>query len=305
MNVLYQTHALRLFELGYLTPVPVVNGKHFAISGKGIAGAFSDNPPNAEQIRSWGKEYPNAGIGMLGGNGIILVDLDDVENIDALLEAALQILGPTPLRRIGQAPKVLLVYSGPKIEAGWQLGGAGQLLARGQHASWFAIHPKTNRPYEWIDKSPFEVPFVELPAVTIEQLRDFQRRCAEISGDASFGSGGAVRPLEGIVISAERDLLASEVDPWDREKITQWAVEKMRSALKNTRHDTAMGLRGLMLRYGCTSQQINELRDAFNLVTSGEGRDGEFVRIQLHYRNAYPADQIDRILGSGWRRWPH
>jgi putative DNA primase/helicase len=88
-------------------------------------------------------------------------------------------LGPTPLVRIGGAPKILLVYRRetphPKLIApelylpdGSEDGIKVQVevLGEGQQFVADGIHPDTRKPYTWTDSSPADTPIVDLPIVT-------------------------------------------------------------------------------------------------------------------------------------------
>src|SRR3954453_11352217 len=101
------------------------------------------------------------------------------ERVEALAAA---MLGPTPLRRIGRAPKVLLVYrhdaplakletpelylpDGTKVQV--------EILGAGQQFVAYGIHPDTKREYEWPVSRPDVVPLADLPVVTEAALRGF------------------------------------------------------------------------------------------------------------------------------------
>jgi hypothetical protein len=82
-------------------------------------------------------------------------------------------LGPTPLVRIGQPPKVLLAYRSErpfaKLQTPELLLPDGtkckvEVLARGQQFVADGIHPDTGKPYTWTNGSPEDVPIAELPS---------------------------------------------------------------------------------------------------------------------------------------------
>jgi hypothetical protein len=94
-------------------------------------------------------------------------------------------LGPTPLVRIGRAPKILLVYRRetphPKLFTpelylpdGCKVGIKVQVevLGKGQQFVADGIHPDTRKPYTWTDGSPGDTPIVDLPIVTENMLGD-------------------------------------------------------------------------------------------------------------------------------------
>ena len=109
--------------------------------------------------------YPKHGVGILCGQGAHPVAAIDIDTTDEAL--ALQFsawchdnLGVT-VERVGNAPKVLLVYRA--AEAGWgkctgawfedELGLPHRLevLNKGQQFVAYHTHPDTGRPYEWTD----------------------------------------------------------------------------------------------------------------------------------------------------------
>jgi putative DNA primase/helicase len=95
---------------------------------------------------------------------------------------ALELLGPTPLCRIGRAPKILLLYrveiphdklSTPDLLFGDGIKAKVEILAQGQQFVAFGIHPDTRAPYRWPEKSPREIPVSDIPLVSLELLRQF------------------------------------------------------------------------------------------------------------------------------------
>jgi hypothetical protein len=99
-----------------------------------------------------------------------------IEHLDA------EMLGTTPLRRVGLAPKVLRVRraAGPPITKVstpelWKDGLKAQveILGQGQQFVADGIHPDTKQPYAWDKATPWNTPLAELPAVTQEQVAAF------------------------------------------------------------------------------------------------------------------------------------
>lgn len=130
--------------------------------------------------------YPQHGVGILCGQGAHPVAAIDIDTTDEAL--ALQFsawchdnLGVT-VERVGNAPKVLLVYRA--AEAGWgkctgawfedELGLPHRLeiLGKGQQFVAYHTHPDTGRPYEWTDffGGLEALRADQLPVVTSEQI---------------------------------------------------------------------------------------------------------------------------------------
>jgi hypothetical protein len=167
---------LRLLANGY-EPIPVVThdapvkspGKQPNLPGwRGIS-------IDALLVRSWrtGKQGRNPGTGLRCGL-LRVVDIDVLQpgvaaRVDGL---ARQMLGPTPLRRVGRAPKQALCYRvtepSPKAETPLYLlpdGSTAQVevLGAGQQVVAYGIHPVTLAEYEWPDAGPDLIPLAELP----------------------------------------------------------------------------------------------------------------------------------------------
>ena len=176
---------LRLRANGY-HPVPV-NGKR-PIMDEWQTVCLNAGP---EEIAGWAYSKPDhPSTGILGGE-IVGVDIDVLDDpLSAqLCYLALSLLGPTPLCRIGRAPKTLYVYRVPapikKLQTKHLIFGNDaetkepekhakiEVLAEGQHFVGFGIHPDTRMPYRWTGKTPLEVPASDVPLVTIEPLQQF------------------------------------------------------------------------------------------------------------------------------------
>jgi Bifunctional DNA primase/polymerase, N-terminal/Family of unknown function (DUF5906) len=149
------------------------------------------NPPKATRIQP----DPRAlNTGVLCGDVVTfdvdVLDPELVERIVALIEGK---LGPTPLVRIGRAPKTLLVYRPEekfrKIETHELFFPDGskaqiELLAEGQQFVADGIHPDTGQPYYWTDGTPADVPLKDLPLVSEAAARAIVTEAEQILRDA-------------------------------------------------------------------------------------------------------------------------
>lgn len=151
--------------------------------------------PTRRALERWAES--GAGIGIRTGEpgGVIAIDIDclDPEAAEIMERAVREELddGEAAPRRVGQAPKSLLVYGVDVLSAAigtrqlrFRLGpdldtqlvetrGAGQqFVAEG-------IHPATGQPYEW-DDSDGPPPVDELPVVDDEQIARLFERLAEV-----------------------------------------------------------------------------------------------------------------------------
>jgi Bifunctional DNA primase/polymerase, N-terminal len=100
---------------------------------------------------------------------------------------ALKILGPTPFRRVGKAPKIALFYRWSELPDGqsppqsrsWRFDDGDQqsadgleLLSRGKVVTIFGKHHTTGRDFRWHGPSPFDSRSDELPIVTPDQVQE-------------------------------------------------------------------------------------------------------------------------------------
>jgi hypothetical protein len=110
-------------------------------------------------------------------------------DVDVLIQAVVdrivweteQMLGTTPLVRIGRAPKTLLGFRCEpdpfrKLSTGTFVMPDGseakvEILADGQQFVADGIHPDTGQPYLWPAGSPETVPLAEVPPITLEQAQ--------------------------------------------------------------------------------------------------------------------------------------
>lgn len=162
--------ALRLIDDGY-QPIPVrQRSKVPAVTSWQV-------PPSAESLKRWLCRHVDAGVGLVGGRLVgIDIDVSDYEAAQRLADLVTAHLGPTPLIRVGRAPKTMLVYrlvGSMRTQRIALSVGKLELLAEGAFFVAFGIHPDTGQPYHWIgEDSPADTPLERLPSVTPLQLED-------------------------------------------------------------------------------------------------------------------------------------
>ncbi len=135
-----------------------------------------------EGLRRWGdidsldpgfaKDWGPSSVGIVTGN-VAAVDIDITDPTAARIAQGVvtEILGATPLIRQGEAPKIIMVYKTAK-PFGKLSCGKVEVLCDGQMFVAFGIHPKTGKPYQWIDgEDPTTVDVDSLPEVSEEQVR--------------------------------------------------------------------------------------------------------------------------------------
>jgi putative DNA primase/helicase len=183
-------------------PVPI-SGPAMNVNSAGkrpIMSGWADRCLDAspEEIQRWGITQPdciNTGLlcGLLAG---VDIDVMQADLTDTIAERARQILGPTPLQRIGREPKLLLGYrlatpldkiqtpalhftDDPK-----EKDTKVEVLLRGQQFVAFGIHPETAAPYRWPDASPLTIDFADLLETTEDALHEFVAVAEKILRDA-------------------------------------------------------------------------------------------------------------------------
>ena len=125
------------------------------------------------ELQLW-SGWPDAGVGIVGG-AVAAVDIDIVDDAALALrieQLARERLGDTPALRIGRAPKRLLVYRTVEPFKGIKRHPL-EVLCLGQQFVAYAVHPATNRPYDWPEESLADLDLASLPAITEQQARAF------------------------------------------------------------------------------------------------------------------------------------
>lgn len=178
---------LALQRNGY-RPVPVL-GAHVAMKAAGkrpMMKGWETVCARADEaeIARWTKAQRNCtNTGLLCGD-LVGVDIDvlDRDYAHRLTCIATEMLGMSPLSRIGRAPKILLAFrtDAPfdKVQTSefHMLDGTVarvEVLATGQQFVGFGIHPDTKAPYHWPECSPLDVPLHELPVVSQDRCASF------------------------------------------------------------------------------------------------------------------------------------
>ncbi|MBJ3778844.1 bifunctional DNA primase/polymerase [Acuticoccus mangrovi] len=141
--------------------------------GRYRSGFWSDYPDwprhatratTENELAIW-REWPDAGVGIVCGTVVAVdIDLEVPELASAIEELARERLGDTPLRRIGRAPKRLLVYRATEPFRGIRRAPL-EILGEGQQFVAHAIHPDTGRPYDWPNGPPADRDLSDLPVV--------------------------------------------------------------------------------------------------------------------------------------------
>lgn len=177
---------VRLRDTGWhVIPVYGPDAKLDMGAGKRPAGTnwqqLEDTSP--AEIRGWAARYPDATNTGLLTRWFPVVDIDVLDpDLSATIQRmAREMLGRTPLTRIGQPPKAAMVYRTDtpfgKRKVGWTGANAGavEILGHGQQLVIDGEHPGTRRAFYWLDHSILDVTPDDIPAVTDTAMDAFIR----------------------------------------------------------------------------------------------------------------------------------
>ena len=192
---------LQLHRNGY-RPVPVTDPdfQHPKLKSPGKAPFIADwqsvcASATEADIIGW-----ETGIRRHNNTGLLCGDMVGVDldlPVPALAESigqlAEEMLGATPLHRVGKAPKLLRCYRAErpmqKMETPELLLDDGtvlqvEVMGQGQQVVSYGTHPATLQPYSWPEYGPDLVPLSELPVATEARLRAFLAAAEKVIRDA-------------------------------------------------------------------------------------------------------------------------
>jgi hypothetical protein len=163
-----------VFPIAHGAKVPAIKG------GAGVKDATAD----ADQIRAWGRAYPDANLGIACGkpSGIVVVDVDPRHGGDAsirVLAAKGRAFPPTPRARTGNKGWHLVLRHPPigTSEIGNSKGRLGRGIEVKSTGGYVLVAPSWTRKsddgpggrYTW-EVSPFDAPVLRLPLWMITML---------------------------------------------------------------------------------------------------------------------------------------
>jgi Primase C terminal 2 (PriCT-2)/Bifunctional DNA primase/polymerase, N-terminal/Protein of unknown function (DUF3987) len=218
----FQRSAVRMHENGFPV-IPIAAGQkypgqYFGETWRPMSGwqKYAYEIPSEFQLSIW-EGYPDGGVGIPTGN-VVGIDIDIVEDpalamqIDKL---AREMLGDTPLTRIGKAPKRMLVYRCDKPFKTFKMHPL-EVLAEGSQFVAYGIHPDTQQPYTWPIETPDDTDVSELPLITEEMAREWvveafklvpiEMRPTRLAGDPDGAMHVSSGDMEGDFASIEEAL---------------------------------------------------------------------------------------------------
>ena len=180
-----------LWEVGGYRPVAIFSPGATLRNGTPIKAA-GKRPVSSDWRQLALRDPPDAAVRKASplalNSGLLCGDLVgiDIDVLDGALVAEIaglvaSTLGPSPLQRIGRAPKILFCYraaepfSKVKTPVFAMPDGTQahvEILGDGQQFVGYGVHPDTLRPYAWPGRSPLDTPLHELPVIDAMAARD-------------------------------------------------------------------------------------------------------------------------------------
>lgn len=227
-----------LLENGYAI-IPIPKGR------KGpILRGWEQIEATPKHVKQWAKnDYQQGNIGFLTRHTpAVDIDIYNPTIVQEMREFVEGLLGKT-IWRVGQAPKVMLVYRTEtpfrKVQAEF-VDEKGQkhkveILGDGQQFVGIGIHPDTRKAYRWesLERSPVGMPVDFLPTITQSQAEAIVAEFARVAKREGWTSRGGTH-----VSRAETTTRTDDMDENDRAlmafkaPLTEMSAEKMREVLK-------------------------------------------------------------------------
>jgi hypothetical protein len=166
-------YALTIVDNGY-SIVAVLPGTKQPRFRNWTAACFKDS--DSKFVARHAAKFPQDGVGIACGTKVIGIDIDetDAEEAARFHQIALEVLGDTPLVRIGQFPKRLLVYRAREpintMRCGVEVLGCGSKFVA------FGIHRETEKPYYWPEDSPTDTDIGALPVADGNLIEQYLQR---------------------------------------------------------------------------------------------------------------------------------
>lgn len=245
--------APRLHELGW-RPIPLrPDTKIPCMRGWNERNA---TPWLEDELAWWIHNRPAAACGLAVPSSLAAIDLDitDPNIMGPVLRRADQLLGPSPLIRIGSAPKRVIIYRSDGTARSSKphpieiFSGTGQVALFGWHA-------KAGSPYQWPEASPLDLPAdsPDIPLITaargqaflssIAPLLDPLRRAKGVPrGGGGWNGQGAMERAQAL---NDRGVLPVNI-----------AALLLRDVAAGERHNTVWAVASTAFRCGASRQQI-------------------------------------------------
>ena len=267
----YSSIALKLFQRGWVT-VPA-NGKRCLIKGWPHLGKkpFLTECDIRQFMTKEAQRKFGSNVSHVFGpdSPLVAVDIDISEHATTkrIAIAAWNILGSTPLVRVGKSPKCALFYrkalseyDQPKKEFADKVlqprGGPVEIFSTSGQMVWFGEHPETKRPYRWLQLSPLDLRPEEIPTIEPDCLYRFLSQLPK----CHHGTGNRVSTPIRDLTAALRDQRSRALNPAHYLEICENQLASMKSRKENngqgTRTLTITSVAYALTKKGYTESQI-------------------------------------------------
>lgn len=304
----YAALADELADMGYDRCIPLrKSGKAPRYKGWEAANAA---PVPLEQRAKWISRGQFDGIGLASGGQVFGLDLDQMDEIAAIAvrELADEIIGPTPVWRIGQAPKTLRFYrqdiNNPIPTATLRELDIGLYGTTGQWVL-YANHPITKQPYYYPDESPLTVHVEDLPLITHACLDRFLTAMHPVSDNPDLRH--TVTGRYGVAYDAQA-FWQTAVDDNPDVDLGVVMADLMRST--DQRHPTMTGIVAFLCQCGWTDTEvIDAIAEPYLDHFRGDTREiasrwGDLNRsIKGAHKKGIARNQDHLLAVTGFAKW--
>lgn len=205
--------------------------------------------PTRRALSEWTKYCATENVACIMGEGsgrAIAIDIDVTDKVlsHQITEIAIGVFGDTPLRRIGFAPKIALIYreDGQKriptkhYTAADASGHGVDIISGPGQLTFFGLHHRTGNPFKWPIRSPINVGPAELPVISRSMVETFmQEVCAIIPMSSGHDHAGPGLNL-GVGFTENSDgKIADGREKWLHMRVTMRAREWLTEGRPNTR----------------------------------------------------------------------
>jgi len=238
---------------------------------------FNNRQPTLDEVREWVRADARVGAGLPVSPQHVAVDLDitDADALKPVAAEAVRIFGKPALIRVGQAPKLVMLYrQDGSVKSVKQhpveiFAGSGQVVAYG-------IHPGTKHPYAWRGAAHPAVIAADdprIPAIDAEQVNAFLAAVKPLLPTPIRTTGGATRSpgVPGGVLSCKEISQALRCEA-GLGGLDYAAAKALVNAEPGARHATLLSVAGLLKGSGWTLEEVDAFTARF---WRADGREAE------------------------------
>jgi hypothetical protein len=298
--------------------------------------AYGSAPASDEQIEAWRVEFSDHNVSLVVNGRVVAFDVDvhpdrfrklgftikDAEREAPALVAkiksfAADALGPLDFARVGNPPKVMLLYSAAD-DVPTMAGGSVEVFctAGSKQVVIGGFHPEAVDEYRWVaPRNPVTHHFDELHPVTAKQAIDFRTEALALCGQAGLtqqprttAGNGSGRVSSGIVGDYMSEVLSLIGKAW-RQDPREIAADYFRQSVPGDRHYRMVACVGaLILRRFTDDEIIAALAPVYRAIVDDDPSISKLhicprrVRAGMRSRgtNIITLAELDAWLGPNW-----